>query len=88
MKKSRNNYVQKSISKNQLKELQLVGQLIRELRFNYGVLSQKDLAEKCGVHFNTIQAIERGNRNYNIISLLKIINFFEYDLSTFIKELF
>jgi DNA-binding XRE family transcriptional regulator len=69
-----------------LSELQKIGFVIRELRFNFGLLTQKDLAERCGVHFNTIQAIEHGDKNYNLKSLLKIINHFEYDLSNFIKE--
>jgi len=71
-----------------LTELQKIGFVIRELRFNFELLTQKELSERCGVHFNTIQAIEHGDRNYNLMSLLKIISYFEYDLSTFIKEFF
>jgi transcriptional regulator with XRE-family HTH domain len=69
-------------------ELQKIGFVIRELRFNFELMTQKELAERCGVHFNTIQAIEHGDRNYNLMSLLKIIRYFEYDLSTFIKDFF
>lgn len=76
-----------SISPDQVKELQLIGLAIRELRFNYGMMTQKELSEQCGVHFNTIQAIEHGDRNYNLKSLLKIIRYFDYDLTTFSREL-
>ena len=79
-RKLRNEHGNKSISKYKLHELQLIGQLIRELRFNFGVLTQKELAECCGVHFNTIKTIERGNRNYNIISLIKIMGILIYKL--------
>ncbi len=75
-----------SISDEHLQELQKIGHIIRELRFNFGLLTQKELAEKSGVHFNTIQVIENGEKNYNILSLMKVIAFFDYELSTFIKE--
>ena len=75
-----------SISEEHLLELQKIGSIIRELRFNFGLLTQKELAEKSVVHFNTIQAIEHGERNYNILSLLKVISFFDYELSTFFKD--
>lgn len=87
MKESKDNSGKKSISEDQLKELQLIGQVIRELRFNFGLMTQKELAEQCGVHFNTIRTVESGDRNYNIMSLIEIINYFEFDLLTFIKEL-
>ena len=86
MKKSKSKSKQKDISGDHLKELHQIGSVIKELRFNYGLLTQKELADRCGIHFNTIQAIEHGERNYNLKSLLNIINHFEYDLSTFIKE--
>ena len=86
MKKSKSNSKQNGISGDHSMELHLIGCVIKELRFNYGLLTQKELAYRCGVHFNTILAIEHGDRNYNLKSLLKIINHFEYDLSTFIKE--
>jgi transcriptional regulator with XRE-family HTH domain len=86
MKKSKINSGQKSISKDQLKELQLIGQVIRELRFSYGLMTQKELAEKCGIHFNTIKAIECGDKNYNILSFMKIISFFNFEISIFFKE--
>ena len=67
-------------------ELKKIGHVIRGLRFNFGLLTQKELADKSGVHFNTIQVIEHGDKNYNILSLMKIISFFDYELSTFIKD--
>jgi transcriptional regulator with XRE-family HTH domain len=86
MKKSKSNSKQKNISEDQLKELLHIGYVIKELRFNYGMLTQKKLAQICGVHYNTIHAIEQGERSYNILSLMKIISYFGYDLSSFIKE--
>ena len=78
---------QSSISGKQLVELEKIGLVIRELRFNFGLLTQKELADRCGVHFNTIHTIEHGRRNYNLVSLIKIISYFEYDLPTFMREL-
>jgi transcriptional regulator with XRE-family HTH domain len=78
---------QTSMSEEQLAELEKIGLVIRELRFNFGLLTQKELADRCGVHRNTIRSIEHGRRNYNLVSLTKIINYFEYDLSTFMREL-
>ena len=78
---------QSSMPCEHLAELKKIGLIIRELRFNYGLLTQKELSERCGVHFNTIRAIEHGGRNYNLVSLMKIISYFEYDLPTFMREL-
>lgn len=88
MKNNKSISGQKSIPEENLRELQRIGLVIRELRFNFGLLTQKQLAKKSGVHFNTIQAIEHGDKNYNIMSLMKIIDYFEYDLSTMASELF
>ena len=68
-------------------ELKKIGLVIRELRFNYGLLTQKELSVRCGVHFNTVRSIEHGRRNYNLVSLIKIISYFEYDLPTFMRKL-
>jgi transcriptional regulator with XRE-family HTH domain len=87
MKKPGRNSFGESISLDQEKELKLIGLAIRELRFNFGLLTQKELAEQCNVHYNTIQAIEHGDRSYNLKSLLKIIRYFDYDLTTFSREL-
>jgi transcriptional regulator with XRE-family HTH domain len=78
---------QSSMPGEHLAELIKIGLVIRELRFNFGLLTQKELADRCGVHFNTIRTIEHGGRNYNLVSLMKIISYFEYDLPTFMKEL-
>ena len=80
MKKQERNSFGGSISLDQGKELKLIGLAVRELRFNYGLMTQKELAEKCGLHFNTIKAIESGEKNYNILSFMKIISFFEYEI--------
>ena len=87
MKISHKNPWQKTNPDDPATELQLIGKTIKELRFNFGLLTQKELAEQCNVHYNTVQAIERGDRNYNLKSLLKIIRYFDYDLTTFSKEL-
>lgn len=87
MSKNERVYNQASIPGEQLVELKKIGFIIRELRFNFGLLTQKELAERCGVHSNTIRTIEQGRRNYNLVSLMKIISYFEYDLPTFMREL-
>ncbi len=71
-----------------IEDFKKIGLAIHELRFHHGLLTQKELAEECGVHFNTIRSIEQGHRNYNLLSLLKIIQCFDYDLTDFIEELF
>ena len=86
MKKTTFNHNKITTREEYQKELQKIGHVIRELRFNYGLLTQKNLARMSGVHFNTIQAIERGEKNYNILSLLKILSFFKYELSTFSED--
>jgi len=78
---------QTSIPAEQLVALEKIGLVVRELRFNFGLITQKELADRCGVHFNTIRTIEHGRRNYNLVSLIKIISYFEYDLPTFIGKL-
>jgi transcriptional regulator with XRE-family HTH domain len=78
---------QSSIPSEQLVALEKIGLVVRELRFNFGLITQKELANRCGVHFNTIRTIEHGKRNYNLVSLIKIISYFEYDLPTFMREL-
>ena len=78
---------QSSIPSEQLVALEKIGLVVRELRFNFGLITQKELANRCGVHFNTIHTIEHGRRNYNLLSLIKIISYFEYDLPTFMREL-
>jgi transcriptional regulator with XRE-family HTH domain len=76
-----------SIPGEQLVTLEKIGLVVRELRFNFGLITQKELAERCGVHSNTIRTIEQGRKNYNLVSLMKIISYFEYDLPTFMREL-
>ena len=85
MKNSKSDSPHSPICDDHIQELNEIGHVVQELRFNFGLLTQKELAEKSGVHYNTIQAIESG-RNYNILSLLKVISAFEYELSTFIKD--
>lgn len=87
MQKNERTSGQTSMPGEHLAELKKIGLVIRELRFNYGLLTQKELSDRCGVHFNTIQSIEHGDKNYNFLSLIKIISYFEYDLPTFMREL-
>jgi transcriptional regulator with XRE-family HTH domain len=87
MKKNERTSGQTSMPGEHLAEFKKIGLIIRELRFNYGLLTQKELSVRCGVHFNTIRVIEHGGRNYNLVSLMKIISYFEYDLPTFVREL-
>ena len=87
MKKNNKISSQSSIPGEQLVELEKIGLVVRELRFNFGLITQKELAVRCGLHTNTIRTIEQGRKNYNLVSLMKIISYFKYDLPTFMREL-
>jgi transcriptional regulator with XRE-family HTH domain len=87
MKKNDRISRQSSIPGEQLVELEKIGLVVRELRFNFGLITQKELAVRCGLHTNTIRTIEQGRKNYNLVSLMKIISYFKYDLPTFMREL-
>lgn len=51
--------------------LQTLGCRVRERRERVG-LSQEAMAEKCGVHRTYYSAIERGERNVTVLTLLRI----------------
>ena len=88
MKKPKINVTRKAMPDEYLKELQKIARMIHEFRFNFGMLTQKELAENCNLNQNTIQAIESGSENYNLLSLMKILLYFNYDITTFFKEMF
>ena len=51
--------------------LQTLGRRVREQRERAG-LSQEAMAEKCGVHRTYYSAVERGERNVTVLTLLRI----------------
>jgi DEAD/DEAH box helicase domain-containing protein len=88
MKKNERTSGQTSMPGEHLAELKKIGLVIRELRFNYGLLTQKELSDRCGVHFNTIQSIEHGDKNYNFLFYhLKLENLNLDDKHLFINEI-
>lgn len=53
------------------KDLVKLGERVKELRLSQG-LSQEELAFKCGLHRTYIGMVERGERNLNYLTLLKV----------------
>ena len=64
-----------------------LGARIRELRINLG-LTQKELAERCGMLEPNIGAIERGTNTPNISTLAKIATALEADLIDLVRGLY
>lgn len=63
--------------KGDRKDELLIGQTIRFFRTKKGI-TQKELAEKCGIAQATICSYENGNRIpcfYNMISIAKVLGF-------------
>jgi transcriptional regulator with XRE-family HTH domain len=56
---------------SQTAALQTLGRRIRQRREQTG-LSQEAMAERCGVHRTYYSAIERGERNVTVLTLLRI----------------
>jgi transcriptional regulator with XRE-family HTH domain len=51
--------------------LQILGRRVRDRRQHLS-LSQEAMAERCGVHRTYYSAIERGERNVTVLTLLRI----------------
>lgn len=66
--------------KNKNEKLVAIGNNIRNLRINNN-LSQEELASKSELHRTYIGAIERGERNFSILNLIKIANALDVELS-------
>lgn len=70
--------------KNKNEKLVAIGNNIRNLRINNN-LSQEELASKSELHRTYIGAIERGERNFSILNLIKIANALDVELSLLLK---
>ena len=70
--------------KNKNEKLIAIGNNIRNLRINNN-LSQEELASKSELHRTYIGAIERGERNFSILNLIKIANALDVELSLLLK---
>ena len=67
-------------------QLQNAGMLLRNFRISSG-LTQKQLSNIAGVHYNSIHAIERGlNQGFNIKTLLCCMYAMGYGLSDFFED--
>ena len=66
------------------KHLVKLGNIIRDFR-KLKNLSQEQLALKAGVDRSYIGGIERGERNVTILTLIKIANCLDCDISELIK---
>ncbi|AIQ35988.1 helix-turn-helix transcriptional regulator [Paenibacillus sp. FSL L8-0696] len=60
--------------------LRMVGTRVRDLRKKKG-LSQEELGERAGVHFSYIGGVERAEKNISLLSLQKIADALETDIT-------
>lgn len=68
-----------------MKELLIIGRNIRRIRRTKG-WSQEKLAEQAGLHRTFVGAIERGERNISIATLVKLANALESSLVKIINN--
>ncbi len=71
--------------------LKVIGVKIRQLRKGQTNLNYKDFADQLQeegvmVSKNTLQRIESGNENYNLLSLLSLLKYFDIQISDFFQE--
>lgn len=71
--------------------LKTIGVRIRQIRKERTNLNYKDFAEQLQndgvmVSKNTLQRIESGNENYNLISLLSLLKYFDLQIGDFFKD--
>lgn len=71
---------------SQTPALQTLGRRVRERRERAG-LSQEAMAEKCGVHRTYYSAVERGERNVTVLTLLRISHGLETDVGDLVAGL-
>ena len=65
--------------------IQLTSQEIRHRREMMGI-SQEELAHLCGLHRTYIGAIERGERNITLTTLLKLAEALDCELSDLVPQ--
>lgn len=63
-----------------------MGPILREYRLQQN-LTQSELAKWAGLNISTIGNVERGEENFTIDTLERILRVLQIDLSTFFKSL-
>lgn len=66
--------------------LRAVGRRIGDLRHELG-MNQSELARKSGIHRNYISRLESQGSNVHLLSLIRIANALEIELSEMLKDL-
>lgn len=64
---------------------QEIGKIIKDRRKSFGI-TQLTLAALAGVGLNTLVAIERGNGNPKILTILTILNTLGLQINTTLKD--
>ena len=64
---------------------QEIGKIIKDRRKSFGI-TQPTLAALAGVGLNTLVAIERGNGNPKILTILTILNTLGLQINTTLKD--
>jgi len=83
--------MKREIEPDLLDDLKIIGERIREIRKDRTSINYKDFAEQLkkdgkNVSKNTLQRIETGNENYNLVSLLSLLKYFDIKVSDFFRE--
>lgn len=69
----------KPIQKNHQKILNAIGMYLKEFRYAEN-LTIKEVSKEIGIHFNTIGNIESA-KNYKILTIIKLCDFYEISVS-------
>ncbi len=69
------------------KRLSHLGVIIREYRFCNG-LTQLDLADAAGIHYNTIRRLENSKGNITLNTLFQLADALEIDLSDLFSDIY
>jgi len=62
-----------------------IGKRLRELRKDKGI-SYKELAQQIGISRNSYNQLELGIRNFQFITLLEVLKYYEIELADFFKD--
>ncbi|MFW5983533.1 MAG: helix-turn-helix domain-containing protein [bacterium] len=75
------------LSNSEKRKLIIIGERIKTLRKNRTNLSYKKFAELINMNKNTYYRIERGEGDYTIIQLLRILSYYGISMEEFFTEL-
>lgn len=75
--------MKKAINSEHQKKLLELGCYLRELRFNEN-MTQQEICQELKIHPNSLSRIENG-RNFEILTLLEIAEFYGVDASTLLS---